>query len=424
MIQDTTTMDLKIERPRVLRRSVVLAAALVVVLAGGVIVLSPSLRRWARSETSVELSRIRLGQVSRGDLVREVSVDGRIVAACHPTLYSPARGIVTLAVLAGEEISQGQRLAQVESPELSSRLEQERSSLLALQADLERQRIQVEQALLQHQQAIDLLEVELQAAQRAMDRAERSRQLGIVNAVEYEKAQDNVQVAELALAHARQLRSFAEASVGFEVRDRSSQVERQRLLVTELRRQVAALEITSPVQGIVSRLHIEDRQAVAEHMPLITVVDLSAFEVEVGIAESQASEIVAGTEAEITCDGARYPALVRAISPEVEGSRVKGIVAFADAVPAGLRQHQRVQTRLILGRSENVLKVPRGPFLESDGGRRVYLVEQGLAVLHPIEIGALSLSEVEIVAGLELGQQIIVSDTTRFEGAATVLLRR
>jgi len=72
----------------------------------------------------------------------------------------------------------------------------------------------------------------------------------------------------------------------------------------------------------------------------------------------------------------------------------------------------------------DVLKAPRGPFLEDGGGRQAYVIEDGIAVLHPIQVGAISLAEVEIVSGLELGEQLIISDTARFEGAKKVLLRR
>ena len=72
----------------------------------------------------------------------------------------------------------------------------------------------------------------------------------------------------------------------------------------------------------------------------------------------------------------------------------------------------------------DVLKAPRGPFLEAGGGRQAYVVEDGIAVLRPIQVGAVSLAEVEIVSGLDFGEQLIVSDTARFDGAKKVLLRR
>ena len=70
-----------------------------------------------------------------------------------------------------------------------------------------------------------------------------------------------------------------------------------------------------------------------------------------------------------------------------------------------------------------MLKVPRGPFLEEGGGRWAYVVQDGLATRRTIAVGAVSVSEVEIADGLEIGDEIVLSDMSRFDGADTVLLR-
>lgn len=423
MIRDNSAMDRPVDRTRLRSRRQRLLAAGALATAVLAFAVLPAVRRWLSSETSIELARVRIETVERGDLVRDVAADGRIVAAFHPTLFAPDRGVVSLAVEAGRVVEAGALLARLDSPELQSRLGQERTALRSLEADLERQRIRAKQTRLQNDQTVRLFEVELEAAQRAMERAQRSRDEGILNAVEYEAAQDAVRVATLQLAGARQQAAFEAESLDFEVQDRASRVAGQRLLVDDLERRVAALELRSPFSGLVSRIQVEDRDAVAQGQPIVTVVDLSAYEIEISVAESYADEIGPGTPAVIFYDGREYPGEVKSISPEVEGSRVLGRVVFTGDTPAGLRQNQRVSTRLIFETRHDVLKVARGPFVEGGGGRQAYRVEDGMAVLQPIEIGSLSVSEVEIVAGLELGDRIIVSDVTRFEGARKILLR-
>jgi HlyD family secretion protein len=71
----------------------------------------------------------------------------------------------------------------------------------------------------------------------------------------------------------------------------------------------------------------------------------------------------------------------------------------------------------------NALKVPRGPFLESGGGRQIFVVENGVATRREIAVGAVSVSEVEIVKGLSVGDRVILSDVSELAGAKTVLLR-
>ena len=113
------------------------------------------------------------------------------------------------------------------------------------------------------------------------------------------------------------------------------------MVVAEVERQIAALFIRSPVEGVVSRLHVEDRAAVDRSAALVTVVDLSAFEIEIAVAESDADDILPGTPVEVTADGSTYAGTVRSIAPEVQGSRVRGRVVLAQEISSGLKQNQR-----------------------------------------------------------------------------------
>lgn len=423
MIQSASAMDRPVEKEgRFSRKQKIWIGMAVVLVVIGASLL-PSIRRWAVSEASIDASRIRVGTVVQGDLVRDVSVQGNIVAAFRPTLISPARGIASVLVKPGEVVAIGDELLRVSSPEVESLLQQERSTLFSLQSEYERQRIVAKQGEIQAKQDLGLLEVELDAAQRAMNRADRTRKEGILNAVEYEKAQDDLEVAELKLELAGEKAKFQGETLQFEVSERRSRVERQQLVVDETERKLDELVIRSPVDGLVSRVMVNDRDSVTEAQPLAMVVDLSAFEIEVMVPENYADEIAPGTEAVITYDSRDYPGAVKSISPEVEGSRVRGVVVFSGQAPEGLKQNQRVPTRLVIETRPSVVKVARGPFLEAGGGRNAYVIEDGIAVLRPIEVGSLSVSEVEIVSGLETGDQIIISDTARFNDVERVLIR-
>jgi HlyD family secretion protein len=423
MIQDTSAMDQPLSSSGLRGRRWLFPGA-----AAGVLLLivgfaTPSVSRWLRTERSIDMSKVRVATVVRGDLEREVSVQGRIVAAFHPTTSSPAAGIVALKVRAGDVVDKDQVLAVVSSPQLASRLQQERSSLLALESELGRQRIQTRQQILSDRQGVDLARVELEAARRAMRRAEEIRAAGLLNAVEYEKAQDDLARSELALAHARESAELERESLELEIRNRELDVERQRLVVADLERQVADLAVRAPVAGLVSRLDVQDHDSVTTGQPLVAVVDLSAFEVEILVPEGYADEIGPGVAAVVSYSSQEYDGLVRSISPEVEGSQVRGIVSFGETSPDGLRQSQRVSTRLVLESKADVLKVRRGPFLESGGGHEAYVVDTGMAVRREIRSGATSVDEVEILSGLEEGDQIIISDTARFDGVSGVYLR-
>jgi len=176
------------------------------------------------------------------------------------------------------------------------------------------------------------------------------------------------------------------------------------------------------VDGVIGTVNVDPRDQVSTNQALLTVIDLSAFEIKIDIPETYADEIGPGIATEITYENKAYEGMVTAVAPEVNNSLVTGTVVFTAELPHGLRQNQRVSTRIILSTRTDVVKVRRGPFLESGGGRKAYVVEQGMARLRPIRTGTISLTEVEVLAGLTEGETIIISDISRFQEAETVLL--
>jgi HlyD family secretion protein len=64
--------------------------------------------------------------------------------------------------------------------------------------------------------------------------------------------------------------------------------------------------------------------------------------------------------------------------------------------------------------------LPRGSFVENEGGRAAYVMEGGVAVRRPIQLGATSVSAVEIVSGLKVGDKVVIAGTDAFEDAERV----
>jgi len=225
------------------------------------------------------------------------------------------------------------------------------------------------------------------------------------------------------LEQARQRVELETEALAFELRDAKLRLQRQQLLVDDVRRQVEELTLRAPFDGLVATVPVEDRDAVVRGQALVGVVDLTDLEVEVNIPESYADDVAPGVAAEVTVGSQPTAGVLTRVAPEVRSGQVEGRVAFVDGVPPGLRQNQRLSTRLILAEETDVLKVPRGPFLESGGARWVYVVSDGMARRRGIEVGAVSVTEVQILKGLGEGEEVVLSDLSQLQGAESVLLR-
>ncbi|WDE06862.1 HlyD family efflux transporter periplasmic adaptor subunit [Thalassomonas viridans] len=421
-IQDTSNQDVQIVQEKSNAKLVLLSLFSLVILTAIIWQLAPAASRWAQAEKSVARDRVRIATVSRGDFTRDIAVQGRVVAAISPTVYSPADGTITLAIEAGHEVGKGQVLATLDSPELTNELSQQQAIHAGLKSDIERQQIQAKRQKLSDQKAVDLANVKLITAKREKRRAEQGFSKNAISQIDYEKAEDDLQNATLLYRHAVQDAELNIESLNFDSKSLALDLRRQTLKIDELQRQVDALQIRSPVSGIVGNLNSENKSFLSKNQPILTVVDLSRFEVEIQIPETYADDLALGMAADIDVEQDIYPAQLVTISPEIINNQVTARVRFTDTMPPGLRQNQRLTTKIILEHKSQVLQVARGQFMESSGGKFAYKVFGELARKTPIDIGAKSLSHIEILSGLHEGEQIIISGTDSFQAADQVLI--
>jgi HlyD family secretion protein len=379
-----------------------------------------SARAWLSSDKVIPRARLRTAVVERGPFVRDVAATGTVVAAVSPTLFAEAPGTIIYKVRAGDTVNTGDVLGTVNSASLTNEYERERATLVSSEAALNRQGIEVRRSILKSSQDTDLAKVQITAAEREFKRAEDAWNIHVIPQRDFERARDDLQTAKLNYAHAMETGGLEKDSLQLELRSQRAQRDAQALKVARLHERVDALTLKSPVAGMVATLSQPERAQVAENAPLVTVVDLTALEIEFQVAESYANEIRSGMNAEITLDGRKLIGTVAGISPDVRNSQVTGRVRFTDQ-PKALRQNQRASVRIVLDERNDVLKVARSPFNDSDT-HFVYVLRDEDAVRVPVEFGAAAIGEIEVRNGLKAGDTLVLSDMRDYKDAPSVLI--
>jgi len=395
-------------------------------IAGGagvllIAVLAWLLTQWGDMKAMLSQERLRVATVAKGHFIRDVAAQGTVIAAVNPTLFATAPGTISYIVHAGDTVTKGQSLATLDSPALRNEYERERATLDSLNAALERQEIEIRRQILQGRQQADLAKVAITAANREKDRAQAAWDERVISERDYRRAVDDLDTAKLNFDHASATADLERDSLALELRTKRLERDRQRLAVENLQRRVDELTVRSPVDGMVANLAQPEKARVAESAPLVTVVDLTAFEIEFQVAETYAGDIKSGMTADITLDGRRHAGTVTAISPEVRQSQVTGRVKFTDSQPPGLRQNQRASVRIVLDERNDVLKFERGSFVD-DATRSVFVLRGNRAMRVPVELGASSVAEVEVLRGLAAGDRVVISDMRDYDGSDEVAI--
>lgn len=417
MIKDTSATDIEVSTGKSNKHNWIALAilGLVVVLAANAFLRDSDAGR------SIDRGAVQLGVLEVGDLVRDVLSSGHIVAANAPQLYSPEQGFVNLKVKAGDAVAKGQLLATVDSPELQNELKQQRSEMERLQGELARQELDARRQTLQLNKSVDLAQVDLQAAEREERRAQASIVNNLISQIDLEKAVDDLARAKLTYKHAKEEVAIAKDTLAFELGSARSTIARQALVVEELDRKISELSIVATVDGVVGNLLTQQRSLLSKNQALMTLVDLSAYEAELNVAESYANELSLGMDVEVTFAGKTLIGKLSGISPEVTNREVTTRVRFDQKDIKGIRQNQQVTARILLENKSKVLKVRRGSFVQA-GGFVAYKVEGNIATKVPIQIGATSMREIEILSGLDANDQIIISNYEEFISEDSILL--
>ncbi len=420
-IADTSAQDIALAKPLIQPKQIVIGS-FIAVLALALLWSGFFFYRTSEVDEVVDRDELRFAVVERGNFLRDLLAQGRVITANSPTLFSPEPGFAQLKVKAGDRVTVGQLLIEVISPGLDERLEQEKAYLDKLAAELERKKLEVKRRKVNLLQGVKLARVNLDASEREKTRADKLIQHNIISMMNYEKTVDVRDRAQLELGLAEQTLAIETESLEFELNMVAQDLAAQKVVVASVKRRIGRLQITSPVTGMVGSLQVKDKQAIGAYQALITVVDLTLFEMEAPVPEAYADDLLPGMKVEVKLNGEIFWGELLAVSPEVVGNQVLTRMAFLPPLPDTLRQNQRLSLRIFIQEKQAVLMLDRGNFIDTFSGS-VFVRKGNKATRRQIKLGDRSYAHVEITGGLKIGEEVIISSAMINRNSDVLLIR-
>ncbi len=415
------TIDIKKRR---LRRILIVSFSVLAVAA-----VTVGLSRLKPAAPQVERAMIILDTVKRGDIPREVRGNGTLVPQQIQLVQARTEGRVEqVLVLAGAAVKADTVLLELSNPELQQAALDVEWQLKAAEAQLQRLKVQLESDRLTQEAATATLKTEYTLA--AVD-AEADTELskgGLVPALTLKKS----------VARAEELKSRYEIEVKrLEISSQSAQAQvavqeaelaKLRAMLSLKREQVAALQIRPGIDGVLQQVGDKEMlQAGQRVMPgatLAKVVQPTKLKAEIKIAETQVKDLLLGQSATIDTHNGLVPGEVMRIDPAAQNGTVTVDIMLKGPLPKGARPDMNVEATVLLERLQNVLYVGRpingqpestvGLFKVVNGGKE--------AIRLPVKLGRGSVNAIEICAGLEIGDQIILTDMSQWDAQDRVRL--
>jgi HlyD family secretion protein len=410
-------MDIPRKKASTLNRR--LRTALYIVLGlGAISLITFGVSRLKPAAPTIERSTVWVDTVKRGPMLRQVRGTGTLVPEDIRVIAAATQGRVE-RVLArpGTEVSAGTVLIELSNPELQQTSVDAEYQLRAAQADYNNLKVKLESDRMTQQAAAASVHSDYQVAKLQSDTDEALAKDGYIPSL-------NLKLSRVRVEELQNRYTLEQKRLEVNVKSTEAQLASQQARISQLQalmslkhQQVQTLKVLAGTNGVLQQMQVEVGQQVTPGTNLARVVEPQHLKAELKIAETQAKDIQIGQKAEVDTRNGVIPGHVSRIDPAATQGTVTVDVALDGELPQGARPDLTVDGTVELERLNEVVFVGRPAFGQTQATVSMFKLEDGgkSAVRVPVKLGRSSVNTIEILEGLQPGDQVILSDTSTWD---------
>jgi HlyD family secretion protein len=396
------------------RRQLTLSAVVIGLLAAagiGLAKLGPAL-------PSVERSSVLIDTVKRGELLREVRGPGTLVPKeIRWIAAETAARVERIVVKPGAAVEPDTVILELSNPELEEQLLAAKASVTAAESDLAAKRTDLKSKLLDEQSALAAATSDYETARMQAEAEKTVAEKGVIPAVQYKKSL--VTLEQLKTRMTIEQQRVTEFGHNIAAQLAAEQARLNQLVSTrELRqRQVDALHLRAGIAGVLQQVPLEEGQQVAAGTNLARVARPGELMAELRIAETQAKDVTLDQPVRVDTRNGVVEGRVLRVDPAVQNGSVQVDVELTGKLPPGARPDLSVDGTIEIERLPDVLYVGRPAFGQPDSEVRLFRVDpaDGVAARVPVRLGKSSVNQIEVSQGLQVGDRVVLSDTSAYD---------
>ncbi len=393
-----------------------------------VLLITLGLSRLKPAAPTVERAVVWVDTVKRGPMVRQVRGLGTLAPAPEDIRWisSQTQGRVDRIVLRpGVTVKPDNIILELSNPQLQQELQEAVLKLKASEATLAKLRVQVQNDYLTQKASAASIEADYNKAKMQAEMNEALAKDQLVSELVLKQSLVDAQQLSVRNKIAEQQLSTSQDTAQAQIAVQQSDVDQQRALVDLKRSQVDALKVRAGFAGVLQVVPVEVGQQVAPGTNLARVADPSKLQAELKIAETQAKDILIGQAASIDTRNGIVDGKVVRIDPSVQNGTVTVDVAMEGPLPKGARPDLSVDGTIELERLDDVLFVGRPAFGQEESTVGLFKLgdDGSTASRVQVKLGKSSVNTVEIVSGLKVGDQVILSDMSAWDAFDRVQLK-
>ncbi len=418
-------MDRKRTQPAVrrYRRLIVVASIALVATASLVAILT-----FDFSTHRVSQDRVAIDVVKRGTLQVRVAGAGVLLPREVEEVVAQSAGRVTkVHAKAGDVVRAGQLLLELSSPDALAAAETARSALEGAQAELRASQALAQSELLKQETAVLQAQFDVRRAQVQLDADANLVALKLVSETSFiNYRRSKLDVEQLTKKHSieQQRLQTLQRNLDDQLAVSRARVGQMARAYEQARNQVANLRVHAGIDGTLQLLQAEVGQQLAAGHPLGRVARDDRLYAQLRVAARDATDLRPGLRAIVDTRRGTVEGTVSRIDPGVVEGTVRVDIDLAGAPPPGSRPHMAIDGTIVVDQLTDTLYVARPAFVQQDADIAVYRLDESgkYAVRATVKAGKLSVSHMQVRAGLQEGDRIITSSTEAWQDRDRVLI--
>ncbi|WP_164012369.1 efflux RND transporter periplasmic adaptor subunit [Pyxidicoccus trucidator] len=394
--------------------------------ASALLLVTVGLSRLRPAAPSVERASVWLDTVKRGPMVRQVKGAGTLVPEYIRWLTADTAGRVErIHVRPGATVTADTLLMELANPDVQLQALEAERQLASAQADLIKLRMELETLRLGQEATVATLTSESADAVRRAEASHALHQKELIGDLEVKQTREKAGELSRRLELERKRLNVVASSMKDQLVAQQGQVERLKAVAQFRRNQVESMKVRAGEDGVLQDLPLELGQWVTPGVLLAKVVKPERLKAELRIAETQARDIQPGQKALIDTRNGVVEGTVARVAPAASQGTVRVEVSLPEELPRGARPDLTVEGTVELERLGNVLSVGRPAGAQPNGTMSLFRLVSGgdEAIRVPVQLGRGSVNAVEVVQGLQEGDQVVLSDMAAWDAVERVILR-
>ena len=391
-----------------------------------VLVITVALGRLGPAAPGVDKSTVWTDSVERGEMVRSVRGPGTLVSEQIRWVTALTAGRVErIQKEPGAEVDSSTVLLILNNPDVEIQALEAQRQLTAEEARLTDLRTRLENQRLAQEALVATVYAQHQEAQRTVVNNEELFEKGLTSEFALENSRDRAEELAIRVDLERRRLDVMKEAVESQIAAQRAQVERLRSIAEFRQGLVASMEVVAGVSGVLADLPLENGQWVISGEVLARVVQPGRLKAELRIPETQARDVAVGQVALIDTRNDTIHGRVVRIDPAVQGGAVMVDVRLEGPLPKEARPDLSIDGTIEIERLSDVLYVGRPAYGQANSLVGLFkLVDGGdAAVRVTVRLGRSSVNTIEIVEGLEMGDEVILSDMSAYDAHDRVRLR-